>query len=33
MKYALPFGTFLALGAGAAATVGPDLLAWYLRQW
>lgn len=33
MKYALPFGTFLALGAGAAATVGPELLTWYLRQW
>src|SRR5262249_39976910 len=30
MKYALPFGTFLALGAAAAATVGPAALAWYL---
>jgi leader peptidase (prepilin peptidase)/N-methyltransferase len=30
MKYALPFGTFLALGAGLSATVGPDLLDWYL---
>ncbi len=30
MKYALPFGTFLALGAAAAATVGPALLSWYL---
>jgi len=30
MKYALPFGTFLALGAGVAATVGPALLNWYL---
>jgi leader peptidase (prepilin peptidase)/N-methyltransferase len=30
MKYALPFGTFIALGAAAAATVGPRLLAWYL---
>jgi leader peptidase (prepilin peptidase) / N-methyltransferase len=30
MKYALPFGTFLALGAAAAATVGPTALAWYL---
>jgi leader peptidase (prepilin peptidase)/N-methyltransferase len=29
MKYALPFGTFLALGAAAAATVGPALLDWY----
>jgi leader peptidase (prepilin peptidase)/N-methyltransferase len=31
MKYALPFGTFLALGAAAAATVGPAVLAWYLN--
>jgi len=31
MKYALPFGTFLALGAAVAATVGPALLEWYLR--
>jgi leader peptidase (prepilin peptidase)/N-methyltransferase len=30
MKYALPFGTFLALGAAAAASVGPNLLDWYL---
>ena len=30
MKYALPFGTFLALGAAAAATVGQPLLTWYL---
>ena len=30
MKYALPFGTFLALGAAVAATVGPQVLAWYL---
>jgi len=30
MKYALPFGTFLALGAAAAATVGPSILEWYL---
>jgi leader peptidase (prepilin peptidase)/N-methyltransferase len=30
MKYALPFGTFLALGAAAAASVGPALLDWYL---
>jgi leader peptidase (prepilin peptidase)/N-methyltransferase len=30
MKYALPFGTFLALGALAAASVGPALLDWYL---
>jgi leader peptidase (prepilin peptidase)/N-methyltransferase len=33
MKYALPFGTFLAVGAGAAMTVGPAILAWYLGQW
>ena len=30
LKYALPFGTFLALGAAAAATVGPAILDWYL---
>ena len=30
MKYALPFGTFLALGAAVAATAGPNLLDWYL---
>jgi leader peptidase (prepilin peptidase) / N-methyltransferase len=30
MRYALPFGTFLALGAAAAATVGPAVLRWYL---
>jgi leader peptidase (prepilin peptidase)/N-methyltransferase len=30
MKYALPFGTFLALGAALAATVGPGVLDWYL---
>ena len=30
MKYALPFGTFLALGAALAATVGPPFLDWYL---
>jgi leader peptidase (prepilin peptidase) / N-methyltransferase len=33
MKYALPFGTFLAMGAALAATVGPDLLTWYMRFW
>jgi leader peptidase (prepilin peptidase)/N-methyltransferase len=33
MKYALPFGTFLAVGAGAAITVGPRILNWYLGQW
>jgi leader peptidase (prepilin peptidase)/N-methyltransferase len=30
MKYALPFGTFLALGALIAATAGPAILDWYL---
>jgi leader peptidase (prepilin peptidase)/N-methyltransferase len=30
LKYALPFGTFLALGAAVAATVGGPLLDWYL---
>jgi leader peptidase (prepilin peptidase)/N-methyltransferase len=33
MKYALPFGTFLALGAALAATVGQSVLDWYLRFW
>jgi len=32
MKYALPFGTFLALGAAFAAVLGPGLLDWYLGQ-
>jgi len=32
MKYALPFGTFLAIGAAIAASVGSGLLAWYLRM-
>jgi leader peptidase (prepilin peptidase)/N-methyltransferase len=31
MKYALPFGTFLGLGAAAAATVGPAVLDWYMN--
>jgi leader peptidase (prepilin peptidase)/N-methyltransferase len=30
MQAALPFGTFLALGALAAAVVGEPVLAWYL---
>ncbi len=30
MKYALPFGCFLAVGAAIAATVGPQMLDWYL---
>ena len=33
MKYALPFGTFLALGGAVAATVGRPLLDWYLGFW
>ena len=32
MKHALPFGTFLALGAAASATFGPAVLDWYLSQ-
>ena len=30
MQAALPFGTFLAMGAALAATVGRPLLVWYL---
>ena len=30
MKYALPFGTFLAMGAMLAVVFGPGLLNWYL---
>jgi leader peptidase (prepilin peptidase) / N-methyltransferase len=30
MKYALPFGTFLAVGALVAAVAGDPILAWYL---
>jgi leader peptidase (prepilin peptidase)/N-methyltransferase len=33
MKSALPFGTFLAIGAAVAATVGPAVLDWYLGLW
>jgi leader peptidase (prepilin peptidase)/N-methyltransferase len=29
MKYALPFGTFLAMGAVVAATVGERIVQWY----
>jgi len=29
MKYALPFGTFLAAGAIVAATVGDSIVTWY----
>ncbi len=31
MKYALPFGCFLAIGAAVSATAGPALIDWYLR--
>ena len=31
MKFALPFGTFLALGALAAMFVGDPLIAWYAQ--
>ena len=31
MKFALPFGTFLALGAVAAMFVGDPLVAWYAQ--
>ena len=30
MKYALPYGTFLALGALAASLVGEQIVAWYV---
>ena len=30
MRYALPFGTFLSLGALAASLVGEPLITWYL---
>jgi leader peptidase (prepilin peptidase)/N-methyltransferase len=30
LKHALPFGTFLAMGAALAATLGPMLLNWYV---
>jgi leader peptidase (prepilin peptidase)/N-methyltransferase len=30
MKYALPFGCFLAVGAAIAAAAGPQILDWYL---
>jgi leader peptidase (prepilin peptidase)/N-methyltransferase len=33
MKTALPFGTFLAVGAALAAAFGTPLLRWYLRLW
>jgi leader peptidase (prepilin peptidase)/N-methyltransferase len=30
MKYALPYGTFLALGALTASLAGSDILSWYI---
>jgi leader peptidase (prepilin peptidase)/N-methyltransferase len=33
MKTALPFGTFLAMGAMLAAVVGPAVLDWYIGLW
>jgi leader peptidase (prepilin peptidase)/N-methyltransferase len=33
MQSLVPFGCFLAIGAAAAATVGPAFLEWYLRFW
>ena len=33
MKYALPYGTFLALGALAASLVGDQIVAWYLGMY
>jgi leader peptidase (prepilin peptidase)/N-methyltransferase len=33
MKYALPFGTFLAVGAALGAVIGPPILGWYLASW
>jgi prepilin signal peptidase PulO-like enzyme (type II secretory pathway) len=33
MKYALPFGTFLAVGAALAAAIGQPILEWYLTSW
>lgn len=31
LKYALPFGTFLAVAAMVAAVAGDSMLAWYLQ--
>jgi len=33
MKYALPFGTFLAIGAAVSAAAGQAILRWYFKQW
>jgi leader peptidase (prepilin peptidase)/N-methyltransferase len=31
LKYALPFGTFLAVAAMVAAVAGDSLISWYLQ--
>ena len=33
LKYALPFGTFLAMGAALAVVVGPGVIDWYVNLW
>lgn len=33
MKYALPFGTFLAIGAAVSASAGQAILEWYFKLW
>ena len=33
MKHALPFGTFLAVGAAVVAVAGDAILRWYLGPW
>ena len=33
MSHALPFGTFLAIGAAVSATLGQQVLIWYLNLW
>jgi leader peptidase (prepilin peptidase)/N-methyltransferase len=33
MKYALPYGTFLALGALAASLAGDQIVAWYMSRY
>ena len=33
MQTALPFGTFLAIGAAIAAVAGPTVFSWYLGAW
>jgi prepilin signal peptidase PulO-like enzyme (type II secretory pathway) len=33
MKYALPYGTFLALGGLAASIVGDQIVVWYVGMY